>query len=47
MATKSKFHTQDGIKTLGNAEIDGSLTVSGNFTVNGDTNHYRFHNINP
>ena len=35
MATKSKFHTQDGIKTLGNAEIDGSLTVSGNFTVNG------------
>ena len=36
MATKSKFHTQDGIKTLGNAEIDGSLTVSGNFTVNGE-----------
>ena len=35
MATKSKFHTQDGIKTLGNAEIDGSLTVTGNFTVNG------------
>ena len=36
MATKSKFHTQDGIKTLGNAEIDGSLTVTGNFTVNGE-----------
>ena len=36
MAIKSKFHTQDGIKTLGNAEIDGSLTVSGNFTVNGE-----------
>jgi hypothetical protein len=35
MATKSKFHTQDGIKTLGNAEVDGSLTVTGNFTVNG------------
>lgn len=36
MATKSKFHTQDGIKTLGNAEVDGSLTVTGNFTVNGE-----------
>jgi hypothetical protein len=35
MATKTKFFTDLGFQSLDNSTVDGDLTVTGNFTVQG------------